>query len=228
MLVAVALALQRTRLGKATRAVSDNVDLASATGIDSQKVIRLVWVVGGAPRRARRHLPRPRRAGRLDMGAALLFLMFAGITLGGLGSAFGALVGGFIVGVFVEIVDAVRRADRAEERAGAGRADPRAAGSAAGHPRPSATGGLRRRRMDWTASSTTPSAAFVGINAVYFAIAAIGLNVQFGYAGLLNFGQAAFMACGAYGLGMTAHYFEHLDWWGIAVRYRVTRSSSGC
>lgn len=43
----------------------------------------------------------------------------------------------------------------------------------------------------------------VGRNACYFAIAAIGLNVQFGYTGLLNFGQAAFMAAGAYGLGMT-------------------------
>jgi branched-subunit amino acid ABC-type transport system permease component len=38
-----------------------------------------------------------------DLGADLLFLMFAGITLGGLGSAFGALVGGFIVGLFVEV-----------------------------------------------------------------------------------------------------------------------------
>ena len=67
----------------------------------------------------------------------------------------------------------------------------------------------------------------LGINAVYFAIAAIGLNVQFGYTGLLNFGQAAFMACGAYGLGMTAHYFEISFWWGIAVG-SATRSSSGC
>ena len=33
-----------------------------------------------------------------DMGTSLLFLMFAGITLGGLGSAYGALVGGFVVG----------------------------------------------------------------------------------------------------------------------------------
>ena len=37
------------------------------------------------------------------MGGRLLFLLFAGITLGGLGSAFGALVGGFVVGVMVEV-----------------------------------------------------------------------------------------------------------------------------
>ena len=78
VLVAVALSLQYTRLGKATRAVSDNVDLASATGIDTSKVIRIIWVVGRLPRRARRHLPRPRRAGRPGTWARrLLFLMFA-------------------------------------------------------------------------------------------------------------------------------------------------------
>jgi len=49
--------------------------------------------------------------------------------------------------------------------------------------------------------------AFFGIDAAYFALAAIGLNIQFGYTGLLNFGQSAFMACGAYGLGMTSQYF---------------------
>ena len=59
------------------------------------------------------------------------------------------------------------------------------------------------------------------INAVYFAIAAIGLNVQFGYTGLLNFGQAAFMACGAYGLGMTASTSRSRFWWGILHRNRL-------
>ena len=48
VLVTVALVLQRTRLGKATRAVSDNGDLASATGIDTAKIIRLVWISGAA------------------------------------------------------------------------------------------------------------------------------------------------------------------------------------
>ena len=60
-------------------------------------------------------------------------------------------------------------------------------------------------------------AALFGIDAAYFALAAIGLNVQFGYTGLLNFGQAAFMACGAYGLGMTTQYFGVGLWWGILI-----------
>lgn len=69
--------------------------------------------------------------------------------------------------------------------------------------------------MNWVQILENSFKGFIGINAVYFAIAAIGLNVQFGYTGLLNFGQAAFMACGAYGLGMTAHYFNWSFWLGI-------------
>jgi len=59
--------------------------------------------------------------------------------------------------------------------------------------------------------------ASVGVDAIYFAIAALGLNIHFGYTGMLNFGQAAFMACGSYGLGMTAQYFGVGLWWGIPI-----------
>ena len=58
--------------------------------------------------------------------------------------------------------------------------------------------------MDLEAVIRDTFGQFVGRNACYYAIAAIGLNIQFGYTGLLNFGQAAFMAAGAYGLGMTS------------------------
>jgi branched-chain amino acid transport system permease protein len=103
VLVAVALSLQYSRLGKATRAVSDNVDLASATGIDTSKVIRIIWVsagclaaIGGIFRGLDEQVA-------WDMGSSLLFLMFASITLGGLGSAYGALAGGFVIGLMVEM-----------------------------------------------------------------------------------------------------------------------------
>lgn len=69
--------------------------------------------------------------------------------------------------------------------------------------------------MDWNQIFQNTFRAAVGVDAIYFAIAAIGLNVQFGYTGLVNFGQAAFMACGSYGLGMTAQYFGIGLWWGI-------------
>jgi branched-chain amino acid transport system permease protein len=102
VLVAVALVLQYTRLGKATRAVSDNAELASSTGIDSAKVIRLIWIAGGGLAALGGVFRGLDEQVSWDMGTALLFLMFAGITLGGLGSAYGALVGGFVVGILVE------------------------------------------------------------------------------------------------------------------------------
>jgi neutral amino acid transport system permease protein len=107
VLVVVALALQRTRLGKATRAVSDNSELASSTGIDSQKVIRLVWFLGGGLAALGGVFRGMTEQVGFEMGSNLLFLMFAGITLGGLGSAFGALLGGFLVGLFVELATLV-------------------------------------------------------------------------------------------------------------------------
>ena len=103
ILVSVALLLQRSRLGKAIRAVSDNVQLASATGIDTRKVIKLVWFAGGALAATGGIFRGLDEQVSFSMGSDLLFLMFAGITLGGLGSAFGALIGGFLIGVFVEM-----------------------------------------------------------------------------------------------------------------------------
>ncbi|MGI9610992.1 MAG: branched-chain amino acid ABC transporter permease [Acidimicrobiia bacterium] len=55
----------------------------------------------------------------------------------------------------------------------------------------------------------------IGDQAIYFALAAIGLNIHFGYTGLLNFGQAVFMAAGAYGLSMTVITFGGSFWLGV-------------
>ncbi|HET7682331.1 MAG TPA: branched-chain amino acid ABC transporter permease [Marmoricola sp.] len=48
----------------------------------------------------------------------------------------------------------------------------------------------------------------VGPFALSFVLAAIGLNVHYGYTGLLNFGQAAFVAVGAYGMGVMVQSFD--------------------
>ncbi len=56
--------------------------------------------------------------------------------------------------------------------------------------------------MDWGLIFSNTANALVGFEVVAYALAAIGLNVHFGYTGLLNFGQAGFMAVGAYGVGM--------------------------
>ncbi|MEO8162496.1 MAG: branched-chain amino acid ABC transporter permease [Ilumatobacteraceae bacterium] len=107
VLITVALVLQRSRTGKAVRAVSDNPNLASATGINTQRIIQIVWCAGGALAALGGIFRGLDEQVGFQMGSGLLFLMFAGITLGGLGSAFGALVGGFMVGVLVEMASLV-------------------------------------------------------------------------------------------------------------------------
>ena len=103
VLVLVALMLQRTKIGKAMRAVADNRDLAAASGINVDRVIRFVWVLGGALAALGGVLFGLSDEVFWDMGFRLLLLMFAGIVLGGLGTAYGALLGSIIVGVFVQL-----------------------------------------------------------------------------------------------------------------------------
>jgi neutral amino acid transport system permease protein len=103
VLVLVALMLQRTKIGKAMRAVSDNRDLAASSGIDVNRVILVVWVMGGALAALGGVLLGLSDQVQWDMGFRLLLLMFAGVTLGGLGTAYGALVGSLVVGVFVQM-----------------------------------------------------------------------------------------------------------------------------
>lgn len=104
VLLAVAYFLLRTRIGKATRAVSDNAALAAASGIDVDRVIRIVWVMSGALAGLSGILWAYFRPGvSWDMGFQILLLTFAAVTLGGLGTAFGALVGSLVVGMFVEL-----------------------------------------------------------------------------------------------------------------------------
>jgi neutral amino acid transport system permease protein len=57
--------------------------------------------------------------------------------------------------------------------------------------------------MDWGNIINNALAALIGLDTVIYALAAIGLNVHFGYTGLLNFGQAAFLAVSAYGLAIS-------------------------
>ncbi|MGQ0624396.1 MAG: branched-chain amino acid ABC transporter permease [Sporichthyaceae bacterium] len=71
--------------------------------------------------------------------------------------------------------------------------------------------------MDWAAILTNSVESGLGIDAVYFALAAIGLNIHFGYAGLLNFGQAAFVAMGAYGLAVSVSSYGLPFWAGIGI-----------
>ncbi|WP_166351247.1 branched-chain amino acid ABC transporter permease [Phytoactinopolyspora limicola] len=62
--------------------------------------------------------------------------------------------------------------------------------------------------MDWNLLVANAFHAALGLNAIAYAIAAIGLNVHFGYTGLLNFGQAGFLAVGAYGTAISIVHFN--------------------
>ncbi len=103
VLILFAVWLIYSKIGKATRAISDNADLAAASGIDVERVIRIVWVIAASLAGLAGVLWSYFRPGvKWDMGAQILLLIFAAVILGGLGTAFGALIGALIVGVFVE------------------------------------------------------------------------------------------------------------------------------
>ncbi len=95
--------LLRTRMGKASRAVADNPALASASGIDVQKVIQAVWILGAALAGYAGVVVTINQGVSFLMGQDMLLLIFAAVTLGGLGTANGALVGSLIIGLFVQL-----------------------------------------------------------------------------------------------------------------------------
>ncbi|GGB95419.1 hypothetical protein GCM10010972_05180 [Cellulomonas carbonis] len=112
VLGAVSYFLLGTRVGRATRAVSDNPALAAASGIGVDRIIRLVWTVGGALAALGGVLMGLYlNATAWNMGATILLLMFAAVTLGGLGTAFGALVGSLVIGLVVELSNLVIPSD---------------------------------------------------------------------------------------------------------------------
>lgn len=92
-----------TRQGRAIRAVADNPALASSTGINSDYVIAYVWLVGGALAGIGGILYGLDIGVQWDMGFRLLLLIFAAVTLGGLGNPFGAILGSVVIGLFVEL-----------------------------------------------------------------------------------------------------------------------------
>ena len=104
--------LLRTRTGRATRAVSDNPALAAASGIDVNKVIRLVWILAtGLAGLSGIMLGLVLNGVSWQFGLQILLLMFSAVTLGGLGTAFGALVGSLIIGMVVELTNLVLPGD---------------------------------------------------------------------------------------------------------------------
>ncbi|MGD9606029.1 MAG: branched-chain amino acid ABC transporter permease [Leucobacter sp.] len=105
-IILVGLGLMYTRFGRATRAISDNPALAQASGINVDRVINIVWIVGGGlAGLAGVFLGLVFNGITWFTGGQMLLLFFAAVTLGGLGTAFGAFVGSMIVGMMVELTN---------------------------------------------------------------------------------------------------------------------------
>jgi branched-chain amino acid transport system permease protein len=95
--------LLKSTMGKASRAVADNPALASASGIDVEKVIQSVWILGAMLAGYAGVMMGLNQGVQFIMGSDILLLIFAAVTLGGLGTAYGAIVGSFIVGIFIQL-----------------------------------------------------------------------------------------------------------------------------
>ncbi|WP_225334576.1 branched-chain amino acid ABC transporter permease [Halomicrobium urmianum] len=100
LMLGIHLLLQRTKLGKAMRAMADNEDLARVTGIPTERVIRLTWILGGALAGVAGYLL-VLESGTIsfNFGWILLLLIFAAVILGGIGSIYGAMAGGVVIGL---------------------------------------------------------------------------------------------------------------------------------
>ena len=102
--VVLSYILNRTRIGKAMRAVSDSPDLAHVTGIDVDQVIRATWIVGGVCAIAAGvFLAMDIQMLETTMGFRMLLPMFAAAILGGIGKPYGAVVGGLVIGLSEEL-----------------------------------------------------------------------------------------------------------------------------
>ncbi|MDB9315760.1 branched-chain amino acid ABC transporter permease [Spirulina sp. CS-785/01] len=97
------LLLQYSKIGKAMRAVADNVDLARVTGINVEGVANWTWAIAGALTALGGGMYGLITAVRPNMGWFLILPMFASIILGGIGNPYGAIVGAFVIGIAQEV-----------------------------------------------------------------------------------------------------------------------------
>ncbi|MDR9381708.1 MAG: branched-chain amino acid ABC transporter permease [Natronomonas sp.] len=100
LMLAMHFMLQNTKLGTAMRAMADNKDLALITGIPAERVVTATWILGGGLAGASGYLYVMLRGTiQFDFGWLLLLLIFAAVILGGIGSIYGAIAGGLVIGI---------------------------------------------------------------------------------------------------------------------------------
>ncbi|GHA25796.1 branched-chain amino acid ABC transporter permease [Devosia pacifica] len=98
VVVALHFFLTRSRLGKAMRAMADNPDLAQVSGINTQLVVRVTWIIAGSLACAAGTMLALDVTLKPDLAFNILLPIFAAAIVGGLGQAYGAIAGGFLIG----------------------------------------------------------------------------------------------------------------------------------
>ncbi|MEH2171579.1 branched-chain amino acid ABC transporter permease [Nostoc sp.] len=94
--------LQNTKIGKAMRAVADDLDLARVSGINVDRVIFWTWVIAGTLTSLGGSMYGLITAVRPNMGWFLILPLFASVILGGIGNPYGAIAAAFIIGIVQE------------------------------------------------------------------------------------------------------------------------------
>lgn len=102
-IVALHSLLQYTKIGKAMRAVSDNVDLARVAGINVERVVIWTWVIAAGLTAVGGGMYGMVTAVRPTMGWLQILPMFAAVILGGIGNPYGAIAGAFVIGIAQEV-----------------------------------------------------------------------------------------------------------------------------
>jgi neutral amino acid transport system permease protein len=95
--------LQNTKIGKAMRAVADDLDLARVSGINVEQVILWTWVIAGTFTSLGGSMYGLITAVRPNMGWFLILPLFASVILGGIGNPYGAIAAAFIIGIAQEL-----------------------------------------------------------------------------------------------------------------------------
>ena len=103
VMIFIGLFLSYTKIGKAMRAVRDSNELANISGINSDNIILFTWVSSSMLAGLAGVFQAIINDVRYNMGFLILLLIFAGTVLGGIGTSFGAMVGGLLIGILVQV-----------------------------------------------------------------------------------------------------------------------------
>ncbi len=104
MMLAIHLMLKTTRLGKSMRAMSDNTTLAMTSGIDTRRITTITWFLSGTMAGLAGSVLGITEGNLTPAaGELFLFVIFAAVIVGGVGSIYGAMAGAVLIGMATEV-----------------------------------------------------------------------------------------------------------------------------